>query len=212
MLMPTSHFLGQVWEFPICGSAPAQRNQDHSDFGSVSSYFSCPPSCSWYLFPIAMRFGSEAAPALPRARQKRLSGAVGSVWYQPGAAPWCCSGRRQSGGIPAASSCRIPALLVGVWWGRWLQTALESSGFSPGWQLGSVSCVCPLCHCRVSLPASGVPCQHRHLAGTCPPCSRKGFNPAWALSLFTLEIPKVLTTNFLLFLRDKSLPWALSVQ
>lgn len=157
--MPTSHFLGQVWEFPICGSAPAQRNQDHSDFGSVSSYFSCPPSCSWYLFPIAMRFGSEAAPALPGARQKRLSGAVGSVWSKPGAAPWCCSGRRQSGGIPAASSCRIPALLAGVWWGRWLQTALESSGFSPGWQLGSVGCVCPPCHCRVPCPCLPVGCH-----------------------------------------------------
>lgn len=38
MLMPTSHFLGQVWEFPICGSAPAQHSQDDSDFGCLLTF------------------------------------------------------------------------------------------------------------------------------------------------------------------------------
>lgn len=137
MLIPTSHFLGQVWEFPICASAPAQHNQDNRDFGSLvfllftlSIMLMIPLSHSHELL------GINSASALPRVRQKRHSGSSRKCLC---AALWCCSGRRQSERIPAASSCRTPALLAGgLGWKMAPNHSLELGAFSPGWQLGSL--------------------------------------------------------------------------
>lgn len=156
MLMPTSHFLGQVWELPICGSAPAQHNQDHSDFGSLSSYFSCPPSCSWYHFPTAVRFGSEAAPALPRARQKRLSGSSRKCLVQTRSCTLLLQRQEAKWRDPSCfllqDSCSPCRCLVG----KVTPNGSLSSELSPGWQLGSQWAVCALC----AVPGFPVPaCQ-----------------------------------------------------
>lgn len=216
MLMPTSHFLGQVWEFPICGSAPAEHNQDNMFLAvfllfMLSIIFMIPLSHSREVLGVKSHL-----PCLEPDRRGVL-GAVGGVLYKPRAAPWCCSGRRQSGRIPAASSCRIPALLAGGLVRKVTPNrSLELSAFSPGWQLGSEWAVCALCAIPgVPVPAfSGVAMSAQSFGWHLPsvPDWRKGFDPAWALSLFTLELPKVLTINFLFFLRYKSLPQALSVQ
>lgn len=218
MLMPTSQFLGQVWEFPICGSAPAQHNQDSSDFGSLSTYFSCPPSCSWYHFPTAMRSWdwSVHLPCLEPERRGVL-GAVGSVLYKPRAAPWCCSGKGEVEGSQLLPPAGFLLSLQVVWWGRWHQTSLWNSVhflLAGSWGQSEL-CVPSVPFQGVPVPAfSGVAMSAQLFGWLLPsnPDWRKGFNPAWALSLFTPELPKVLTINFLLFLRCKGLPWALSVQ
>lgn len=165
--MPTSHFLAQVWEFPICGSAPAQYNRTTVILAvllfMLSIMFMIPLCHSHEVLRI------KSAPALARARQKRCSGSSRSVLCKPSAAPRSCSGRRQSERIPAASSCRFLLPLQVFWWGRWHQTSLELSAFSPAgsWDQSDV-CVPSVPFQGVPVPAfCGLPCQHSHLAETC---------------------------------------------
>lgn len=182
MLMLTSHFLRQVWEFPICGPAPAQCHQDNSNFGSSSSYLLCSPSCSWYHFSHSHEvLGVKSKPAFcleqdeafwGRSRNRLVNPACRVVVPQ-----WTGSKVKETRAHP---STWFLFLLQVLSRGGRQQTALESAArFLSGLRLESVRASAVMMAARQqhkrralyvpSMPFQGVHCTFLLLVfGDCP--------------------------------------------
>lgn len=124
--------------------------------------------------------GIKSAPALPKARQKRRSGSSRKCLVQTLRCTVVLQWQKAKWKDPSCfllqdscSPCR--------WSEEHDTTPLFRAQCIFSWLAAGIRviCVCPLCHCRVSLslPSSGLwglPCQHSHLAETCPPFQTGG--------------------------------------
>lgn len=141
MLTLTSHSLRQAWEFPVRGPAPARCNQDNSNFGFLSSYLLCSPSCSWYHFSHSHEvLGIKSTPAFGLEQDKR--GFLGEK--QEPSCKYCMlhsgtiiNGKRGERN-PATSPCMISVPLAsGLTRKMAANSSVKLSAFSSGLQLQS---------------------------------------------------------------------------
>lgn len=160
--MPTSHFLGQVWEFPFV--ALLQHSIIRTTVIFRLSVFLLFMLSIMFMIPLSHSheiLGIKSAPALARARQKRRSGSsrkcpVQTVcctealqwqkakWEDPGcfllqdSCSHCrCSGEEDDTKLLFRARCIFSWLAAGI----------------------RVICVCPLCHSRVSLSLPSMGCH-----------------------------------------------------